>query len=106
MEQDFTTKGITPPPQFDDKKFWRSASIFQFIYSVGGLAVGLACVAGGILLFYRGVTGSTSWTAELLGISVSDAAPGVILFTVGLIIVWITKFNVGADKSEPKNPTS
>jgi hypothetical protein len=33
-------------------------------YSLGGLLLGLGCIIGGIVLFLRGVTGSTSWTAK------------------------------------------
>jgi hypothetical protein len=41
----------------------------------------------------HGVAGHTSWTASLLGLhsNVSDAAPGVVLFIVGLFMIWATK---------------
>ena len=85
---------LEPPHDFKDKLFWILAAVFQFIYSVGGLVLGLACTLGGIVLFLHGVTGSTNWSAKILGANttVSDAAPGVILFLVGLLIVFITRF--------------
>ena len=68
--------------------------LFQFLYSFGGLILGGICIIGGILLFINGISGSTSWSAKLLGIEsgLSDAAPGAILFVVGLFIVVATRF--------------
>ena len=68
--------------------------LFQFLYSFGGLILGGICIIGGILLFINGISGSTSWSAKLLGIEsgLSDAAPGAILFIVGLFIVVATRF--------------
>ncbi len=41
----------------------------------------------------NGVAGSTSWTAKVLGLesNLNDAAPGVVLFLVGMFMVFITK---------------
>jgi hypothetical protein len=65
----------------------------EYIYAVAGLVLGLSCVIGGIVLGLNGVAGSTSWTARVLGMesSINDAAPGVVLFIVGLFIVYVTK---------------
>lgn len=73
----------------------RKGAFYQLIYSLAGLILGLACVIGGIILFLNGVTGSTNWTAKFIGAesNISDAAPGVVLFIVGLFIVWVTRFN-------------
>jgi hypothetical protein len=56
----------------------------------------------GILLFLRGVTGSASWTAKLIGAEskLSDAAPGVVLFVVGGLIVFVTRFRIMAQHSK------
>jgi hypothetical protein len=66
---------------------------WEYAYGMLGLILGLSSIIGGVILGLRGVTGSTSWTAKVLGLqsSVNDAAPGVILFIVGLFWVWITK---------------
>lgn len=87
-------------PDLKDKEFWKKAILYQVVYSLAGLILGLVCMIGGIILFLRGVTGSTSWTADILGTksSIADAAPGVILFIVGLFIVLITKFDVSIKK--------
>jgi hypothetical protein len=72
------------------------AVFFQGIYSILGLVVGVVCVLGGIVLFIHGITGSSSWVVKFLGLesNISDAAPGVILFIVGLFIVFITRYVV------------
>ena len=72
----------------------RTLSIHQLIYSITGLVLGLVCVIGGIVLFLNGVVGSTNWTANFLGVesNISDAAPGAILFLVGLFIVFVTRY--------------
>ena len=76
--------------------FAERALTFQFIYSLAGLIGGLAFALGGIVLFFHGVAGSTSWTAKILGAEseISDAAPGTVLFIVGLFTVFITRFKV------------
>jgi hypothetical protein len=67
---------------------------FQLIYSTIALVLGLVCIVGGIVLFLNGVAGATSWTASVLGAEskISDAAPGAVLFVVGLFIVYITRY--------------
>jgi hypothetical protein len=79
-----------------DREFWKKAPLYALIYSLSGLVFGLACVLGGIVLFLRGVSGSTSWSAKILGVqsNLTDAAPGVILLVVGLFIIWATRFMV------------
>jgi hypothetical protein len=76
--------------------FYRQSSLYQFIYSVLGLVLGFICIIGGIVLFFGGITGSVSWTAKMLGAEskVSDAAPGAVLFIVGIFMVLITRFKI------------
>ena len=68
----------------------------KFVYSLVGLLVGLFCIIVGMVLGLSGVVGHTSWTASVIGLSTSltDAAPGVIVFIVGIFMVWITRFSV------------
>lgn len=70
----------------------------EYAYGALGLVLGLACVLGGCVLGLNGVAGSTSWTASFLGAEsqLNDAAPGVVLFIVGVFLVWITKPKVKA----------
>ena len=70
--------------------------MLQLIYSLAGLILGLACVVGGIVLFFHGVAGSSSWVGQFIGVQgrLSDAAPGTVLFVVGLLVVWVTRFDV------------
>ena len=79
-----------------ERHFWGRLATLQLIYSLAGLLLGLACIIGGILLFFHGVTGSSSWVGEVIGVksNLSDAAPGTVLFVVGLAVVWLTRFAV------------
>lgn len=91
-----TLHDLELPPHTRDEPIWRAALVYQLIYSLAGLFLGLVCIIGGIVLFLHGVLGTTSWTATFLGASsdISDAAPGAVLFIVGLFIVFITRFKV------------
>jgi hypothetical protein len=68
----------------------------KFAYSIVGLVVGLICIIVGMILGLSGVAGHTNWTADFLGLStnLNDAAPGVIVFIVGIFITLITRFRV------------
>src|SRR5438132_9032883 len=84
------------PPNPRERHFWGRLATLQLIYSLAGLVFGLACIVGGILLFFHGVPGSSSWVGEFIGVQskLSDAAPGTVLFVVGLVVVWLTRFAV------------
>ena len=84
------------PPNPRERHFWGRLAVLQLIYSLAGLVFGLACIVGGILLFFHGVAGSSSWVGEFIGVQskLSDAAPGTVLFVVGLAVVWLTRFAV------------
>lgn len=72
----------------------------QLSYSILGLLLGTVCIFGGLILFINGIAGSTSWTANLLGAesSVSDATPGTVLFIVGLLIVFTTRYGLSISR--------
>ncbi len=65
----------------------------EYRYGRLGLGLGLSCIIAGVILGLNGVAGSTSWTAKLLALEseINDAAPGVLVFVVGIFMVWITK---------------
>ena len=65
----------------------------EYQYAMLGLVLGLATILGGVILGLHGVVGSTSWTAKLLGFEshLNDAAPGVVLFVVGIFFVRSTR---------------
>jgi hypothetical protein len=88
------------PFAFRDPPSYQRFSLYQLIYSLAGLVLGLVCVLGGVVLFLNGVVGSTSWTAKMLGAEskVSDAAPGAVLFIVGLFVVFVTRFSIKVKK--------
>jgi len=93
------------PPNVVDKDFWRLVVQYQFYYSVTGLLVSLFCLVNGVLMFVHGFTGSSSWSADLFGITINDAAPGTVLFVIGLAIAHFTKFDVrlGRKEETPSN---
>ena len=68
----------------------------QFFYSILGLLISAVCIVGGILLFIRGVTGATSWIANIVGAEskLTDAAPGAVLFAVGLLLAFTTRYSI------------
>jgi hypothetical protein len=87
---DVVLEGKHPEPLAD------KLSQRQLVYSLAGLVLGLLCVLGGVLLFTLGISGTVSWTARFLAAQshIVDAAPGVILFVIGLFIVCLTRFRV------------
>ena len=92
----FVLAALELPPNPRERHFWGRLAVLQLIYSLAGLVFGLACIVGGILLFFHGVAGSSSWVGEFIGVQskLSDAAPGTVLFVVGLAVVWLTRFTV------------
>jgi len=92
----FVVAALELPPDPRERHFWGRLATLQLIYSLSGLVFGLACIVGGILLFFHGVAGSSSWIGEFIGVQskLSDAAPGTVLFVVGLAVVWLTRFAV------------
>jgi hypothetical protein len=92
----FVVAALELPADPRERHFWGRLAMLQLIYSLAGLVLGLACIIGGILLFFHGVAGSSSWVGEVIGVKshLSDAAPGTVLFVVGLAVVWVTRFAV------------
>ncbi|MHB8987927.1 MAG: hypothetical protein ACYC6S_04000 [Desulfobulbia bacterium] len=103
MEEPFSPLEVEIGEDFASKNpdVVKELSKHQLLYSIGGLILGVVCMIGGIVLFLNGVTGATSWTAKLLGAEsqFSDAAPGAVLFIVGLFIVLITKYVFNVKKN-------
>jgi hypothetical protein len=66
----------------------------EYQYARLGLALGLTAIIAGAVLFFHGAVGSTSWTAKALGVfesKLNDAAPGTVLFVVGVFIIVFTR---------------
>jgi uncharacterized protein YjeT (DUF2065 family) len=63
--------------------------------STFGLVIGLICLVAGLVLIYAGVEGSIDWTLKGIGLEskLAKASPGALLFVVGVIIIWITRFS-------------
>lgn len=77
---------------------------YQFIYSICGLIMGLLCTIGGIILLMKGISGSINLSSktESMTHSITNASPGVILFFVGLYVVWATKFKAALKNQKQK----
>lgn len=104
----FTRDHMTVPPSLKDPGTYQRFARYHLIYSLVGQIFGLVCIVGGIVLCLHQVTGSTSWTAKFMGAesNISDAAPGVILFIVGLLVVFVTRFTIKTEKQRPEMPTN
>ena len=81
-------------------KIIEKVSRHQLIYSVLGLVLGLVSIMGGIVLFLAGVTGKMSWTTNFLSATskLLDAAPGAVLFVVGLFMVFVTRYKLKSQR--------
>jgi len=88
-------------PNVDAGEVMKTVSGHQLFYSLAGLALGVVCILGGIWLFYAGITGEISWTLSILGAesNLADAAPGGLLFVVGLFVVFVTRYTYKVKKS-------
>lgn len=78
------------------ENYWNRATTYQFWYSTVGLIIGTICVLSGVVLFFHGVGGTTSWTTSVLGAKsqLSDAAPGVIFGVLGFFVIWATRYKI------------
>ena len=95
---------VTIPPDLLDKGFWKLVMFYQFCYSIVGLLTGLACEIGGMILFIGGITGNGHWTTTLFGIQITDAAPGTVLFLIGLACWQFTRFDVQISSADAPAP--
>lgn len=65
-----------------------------------GLIAGFVCILLGFILSIIGVTGFINWSFAFGGInsSLTNAAPGVLLMVVGLLIIIVTNHKVTVQK--------
>jgi hypothetical protein len=89
------TPGTASPsaPTSASERLLSEAIKSEYAYAKLALSLGLASIVGGVILGLNGVAGSTSWTASLLGLesNINDAAPGVVLFVVGIFFIVATR---------------
>jgi len=90
-------KGVTGSASHDIVKI---AVQGEYRYAMAGLVLGLATILGGVVLGLHGIAGKTSWTAKLLGLesNLTDAPPGVVLFIVGVFLIYATRPKVKLEK--------
>ena len=85
------------PLKGTNSSIWERVALYQLIYSIAGLIVGVLCVVlGVVLLFYDVGLASTSWSTKFLGgeNNITNAAPGIILATLGLFVILATRFSI------------
>jgi hypothetical protein len=96
-------KGSTDAGQYSHSaEILKVAVRGEYSYGKLGLILGLVSIVGGVILGINGVAGSTSWTTSFLGLKseINDAAPGVVLFIVGLFMIFLTRPKVKLGKLE------
>lgn len=86
-------RAIHARPRSGSAKVVSESIRWEYRYAMLGLILGLSAIVGGVILGLNGVAGSTSWTARAFGLQsdVNDAAPGVVLFIIGLFMVVATR---------------
>lgn len=84
----------------------RLALILKFIYSMVGLLVGGSCIVVGAILSLSGVVGHSTLIASALGaqFNLTDAAPGVVVFIVGIFMVLVTRFKGKFETTRTSSP--
>lgn len=90
--------GVEVPGDMVNADFWKRVILYQFIYSMFGIVAGLACVVLGLILIVNGVVSDGHWSADVLGVRLTDASPGIVLFVVGLLLPRVTAFSVTTQK--------
>jgi hypothetical protein len=84
----------------DDEEDWEDGECVEYEEyeetedntAIIGLSVGLVCILLGFVLSIIGITGFINWSFSFWGInsSITNAAPGVILMIIGLVIIMVT----------------
>jgi len=67
---------------------------YSFWYSAAGLVVGTLFFFGGVFLLWNRLESNNNWRFILgsMRIEVSTRAPGVILATLGLLVIYFTRY--------------
>ena len=66
-----------------------------FWYSVSGLVSGTLLFIAGLLTVFWRRTGRVEWVLQVgrMQMTLSTTVPGIVLAIVGLLVIWITRFN-------------
>ena len=79
------------------ERILKDAIKLEYRHAAIGASLGLLAILCGAVLCLHGFVGATSsWTADLFGLksNLNDAAPGVVLFIIGLFVVILTRPNI------------
>jgi hypothetical protein len=75
----------------------KRAAAGEYRFALLVLILGVVAMLGGAVTGLHWIADNTSWTARLLGLKskIDDTAPGVVLFVVGLFMVFETRSIAG-----------
>lgn len=92
----FITKVTVVDPKNAKSGFYDKAFENEVKYAIAGLYTGAFCITMGCLLFLVGVGGNSTVVAKVPGaeITIWQAAPGAILFLVGVGVIFLTRYDV------------
>jgi hypothetical protein len=82
----------------DTEKFWVRVTLYKLVYAIAGLAMGIACIAFGVILILDKLTGfdfKTAGRGELISV-----APWIILFIIGFFVIVVTRYSRLSAKRE------
>jgi hypothetical protein len=98
-------QGIEVPGGDVDEDFWTMVVSYQFFYSIAGFIGGFLNIIAGIVLFLNGTIGTSHWSADVLGMKFTDAAPGTVLMFIGLGFLHVTQYVIKIGDNRPRpNP--
>lgn len=91
-------KKIEIPKEVKDTKLWKQATVFQFVYSIVGLLLGIGCIITGIILLIKGILLKQDFNIKVFNFesNLTNTSVGVILFLIGILVIFITKFSIKA----------
>jgi len=81
------------PKTSSSERIIQAAILGEYLYACLALLLGVLSIISGSMLCLYGVAGKTSLVASVVGFraNLNDAAPGVVLFVVGLFMIFVTR---------------
>lgn len=84
------------PKTIKSVNLWSRVVKFQFLYSILGLVIGFILISIGVFLVTQSIGNKSELSIKILNyfFNIKQAAPGGILFIIGLVVIIITKFKI------------
>jgi len=95
---DYKSRSVEIKNEKLGKPFWEKVVYYQFIISLTGMITGILIVLLGAFMAFRGISGTTNWIFNILGFQsqIAEATPGIILFLLGIVIIYLTRFKINS----------